>query len=40
MDTNQKQHLLNPALVRVLLILAALMAFILAAGAPACVGCV
>lgn len=32
-------RILNPALVRVTLILIALVAFVIAAGAPACVVC-
>jgi hypothetical protein len=39
MDTKQETKKLNPAVVRVLLLLAALAALALAAGAPACIGC-
>lgn len=39
MNQNSTTRVLNAALVRVTLILMALAAFVLAAGAPACVVC-
>ena len=39
MDTNHKAIQINSTVVRVILILLALVAFVLAAGAPICIAC-
>jgi hypothetical protein len=39
MEQNTKTALLNGAVIRTVLILVALAAFVLAAGAPMCMGC-